>query len=90
MFGRAGGAPRARFLRTFAIITVPARPDVADLHDRMPLVLEELYWPAWFGESEGDPAALLHPSPSGILRVWPVARTVNSPANNGADLLEPV
>ena len=83
-------SPEGEILRTFAIVTVPANPDVADLHDRMPLVLEERDWPAWLAETEGDPSTLLRTSPSGTLRVWPVARTVNSPANNGADLLEPV
>jgi hypothetical protein len=30
------------------------------------------------------------PSSFGILRVWPAARTVDLPANNGANLLESV
>lgn len=29
-------SPEGEVLRTFAIITVPAGPDIADLHDRMP------------------------------------------------------
>jgi putative SOS response-associated peptidase YedK len=83
-------SPEGEIVHTFAIITVPAGPDIADLHDRMPPVLEERDWPAWLSETKGDSSALLQLSPAGTLRVWPVARTVSSPANNGADLLESV
>ena len=34
-----------------------------------------------------DPAALLRPAPDDLLRLWPVSRAVNSPRNNGAELL---
>jgi putative SOS response-associated peptidase YedK len=82
-------SPEGEVLRTFTIITVPANEDVVELHDRMPLIIEERDWPAWLGEGEVDPVILLHPSRAGTLRAWPVSRNVNSPGNNGADLLEP-
>jgi putative SOS response-associated peptidase YedK len=78
-------SPEGEILRTFAIITVPASPDVAELHDRMPLMLEQRDWPAWLGEVKADPGGLLRPSPAGTLRVWPVARALNSPQNNGVE-----
>jgi putative SOS response-associated peptidase YedK len=56
----------------------------------MPVVLEPEHWPIWLGEARGDPAALLVPLPPGVLRVWPVSRQVNRPANNGPELLEPI
>ena len=64
--------------------------DVAELHGRMPLILEQRGWPAWLGEVEADPAGLLRPSPAGTLRVWSVSRAVDSPQNDGAELLDPV
>ncbi len=73
--------------RSFAIITTDASPDVAELHDRMPVILEPADWPAWLGEVEGDPGSLLHPAPHGTLRRWPVDRRVGSPRNNGPELL---
>jgi putative SOS response-associated peptidase YedK len=82
-------SPEGEILRTFVIITVPASPDVAELHDRMPLIVEEGDWPAWLGEAESDPTALLRPSPAGTLRTWSVSRAVNSPQNNEPQLLEP-
>ena len=80
--------PDGQIERTFAIVTTYAGPEVAELHDRMPVVIEEADWPVWLGEAEGDPAALLHPPATGTLRVWPVSREVNRPANNVPALLE--
>jgi putative SOS response-associated peptidase YedK len=45
---------------------------MAELHDRMPVILEQQDWPTWLGEVEGDSVALLRPAPDGLLRVWPV------------------
>ncbi len=80
--------PDSTVLRTFAIITTDAGPDVAELHDRMPVILEPEGWPVWLGEVDGDPVGLLHPSPGGTLRIWPVDKRVGSPKNNGPELLD--
>ncbi|HTV68656.1 MAG TPA: SOS response-associated peptidase family protein, partial [Rhizobiaceae bacterium] len=53
--------------------------EIAELHDRMPVILEPADWPVWLGEAAGDPGFLRHPSPYGTLRTWPVDRRVNSP-----------
>lgn len=82
--------PDATITRTFTIATTRANADVAALHERMPVILEPDDWPAWLGETNADAAALLHPSPEGTLRFWPVSRRVNTPRNNAADLLDPV
>jgi putative SOS response-associated peptidase YedK len=81
-------SPEGEILRTFVIITVPASPDVAELHDRMPLIVEEGDWPAWLGEAQSDPTALLRSSSAGVLRTWSVSRAVNSPQNNEPQLLD--
>ncbi len=81
--------PDGTVTRTFTIITTNANATMAELHDRMPVIIEEKDWPIWLGEVEGDPAALLRPADD-VLKVWPISRAVNSPRNNGAELLEPV
>jgi putative SOS response-associated peptidase YedK len=63
---------------------------MAELHNRMPLIIEEPDWPRWLGETEGDFAGLLRLSPDGTLRTWAVDRRVGSPRNNGPELLEPL
>ena len=75
-------------LRTFTIVTTEADGEMARVHNRMPVILEEPDWPVWLGEADGDPKTLLRPAREGILRMWPVSRKVNKPANNGPNLLE--
>ena len=76
--------------RSFAIVTTDANGTMAPIHDRMPLVLEPRDWPAWLGEEEGDPKALLRPAADTVLRTWPVSTDVNSVRHNGAELLQPM
>ena len=75
-------------LRTFTIITTNANETVGELHNRMPVILESQDWSARLGEVENDPATLLRPAGEDVLKVWPVSKQVNSPRNNGAELLE--
>lgn len=56
--------PDGNVTRSFTIITTNAGPDVAELHDRMPVILEPADWAVWLGEMPGDLALLLHPSPA--------------------------
>jgi hypothetical protein len=58
-------------------------------HDRIPAIVEPPDWPLWLGETEGDAASLLHPAED-TLRVWPVRKRANRPANNTTDLLAPL
>jgi putative SOS response-associated peptidase YedK len=46
-------------LRTFTIITTSANRMMAELHNRMPVILEPQDWSAWLGEGEVDTATLL-------------------------------
>ena len=51
-----------------------AAKQMAVLHERMPVILEQSDWPGWLGEAEVDPRDLLRPSAEGMLRLWPVDR----------------
>jgi putative SOS response-associated peptidase YedK len=74
--------------REVTILTTTPNAEMAALHDRMLVTLEQQDWPVWLGEAEGEHAALLRPAADGLLRVWPVDRRVGSPRNNGPELLE--
>jgi putative SOS response-associated peptidase YedK len=86
-------APDGNILRTFAIVTTTANVEMAVLHERMPVILEALDWPAWLSEATDDPlpdpAALLRPSAEGILRLWQVDKRVGNVRNDGPELLAP-
>jgi putative SOS response-associated peptidase YedK len=43
--------------RSFTIITTYASPDVAELRDRTPVILEPADWPVWLGETPGNSTA---------------------------------
>jgi putative SOS response-associated peptidase YedK len=81
--------PDGTVLRTFTRITTEANAMMAELHGRMPDILESEDWPTWLGEVEGEPATLSKPAGDDVLKVWPVCEQVNSPSN-GAELLEAV
>ena len=83
-------APNGAITRSFAIITTAANPLMAQIHERMPVVLEPQDWPAWLGETEDDPVTLLRASAEDVLKVWAVGRQVNSVRNNTAELLQPL
>ena len=49
-------------IRSFAILTTSANATMAQLHERMPVILEPDAWPAWLGEADTDPLALMRPA----------------------------
>ena len=75
---------------TVTIITTSAHRMMAELHDRMPVILEPQDWSAWLGEVEVDAATLLRPADGDVLNVWPVSRQVNSPKSDEPELLEAI
>jgi putative SOS response-associated peptidase YedK len=80
-------------LRTCAVITTAAGPDMVEVHNRMPVILEPDVFDAWLDRRAHDTAALqklLRPAPAGTLDRFPISTEVNSPRNDGPQLLIPV
>ena len=75
--------------RTFVIITVPSNDLVAQIHDRMPAILEPKSYDRWLGP-EPDPHELLIPYPPEPMTMWPISTRVNAPENDDPSLLERV
>jgi putative SOS response-associated peptidase YedK len=89
---RPPGQPDAEPLRTCSIVTVPARPEIAAIHQRMPLILPPELEGLWLASST-DPEALLirlEPVAGGVLRAHPVGFDVNAVQNDGPALIRPV
>jgi len=66
--------PDGAVLRTFCLLTIAAAAPVADIHDRMPVVIEPDDFGLWLGDEEGDTVALLRPSAAGVLQCKPISR----------------
>lgn len=77
-------------ITTFTILTTTPNPKMADLHNRMPVILSPEAVSTWLGEKAGDMAALLAPCPSEWLRVWKVGARVGNVRNNDPALLDEV
>jgi putative SOS response-associated peptidase YedK len=77
---------------TFAIITTEANDLVAQVHNRMPVMLHARDEADWLNPrfAPEDAQALLVPFPADLLTLAEVSPKVNSPAHNTADLLQPV
>jgi putative SOS response-associated peptidase YedK len=82
-------SPEGDILRSFAIVTTTANAQMAALHERMPVILEQADWPGWLGEAEIDFSTMLRPSADGVLRIWPVGKRVGNVRNDGPELLAP-
>ncbi|MCC6438161.1 MAG: SOS response-associated peptidase [Acidimicrobiales bacterium] len=84
--------PAEPWMLSCTIITGAANEKMAELHDRMPIVLPPDRWSQWL-----DPAtdtelvgALLVPTPSQLVTFHPVSTEVNKATNQGPQLVEPV
>ena len=81
------GAP----LLSCTIITTDAPGELAEIHDRMPLVVAERDWDRWLDpDAPIDEELLTRPPDVRDIRIREVSTLVNSVRNNGAELLEPV
>lgn len=79
--------------RTFTIITTTPNDAIADLHDRMPVLLPDSAWDEWLGPPLEDPGALLGrlaPTDDIPLRIYAVSRAVNDVRRDGPELVEPL
>ena len=79
--------------RTFTIVTTTPNDQIADLHDRMPVILSDDAWERWLDPAPADPGeliGLLQPVADIALRIQAVSRAVNDVRRDGPELLEPL
>ncbi|HSL69822.1 MAG TPA: SOS response-associated peptidase [Longimicrobiales bacterium] len=83
--------PEGEPLYTCTIVTTDANPTVRPIHDRMPVILGTRERALWLDrESSPDKLqAMLQPSTMEF-EVVPVSPLVNSPANDGPEVLQPL
>ncbi len=85
-WGKAG-----ELLTTATILTCAATGELAEVHDRMPLVLPSTAWSRWLDPNDADPADLLQAwdeAKGEHLEVRPVGSKVGDYRNSGPDLIQ--
>ena len=85
--------PEGPALESFAILTTTANALMAPIHDRMPVIVPRASRARWLDPEVQDPARLsdvLAPYPASEMEAHQVSMRVNSPANDGPELVEPV
>ena len=84
--------PDAEWVVSCSLITTEPNALLADIHDRMPVIVPPADWPRWLGETGGDrpPVDLLRPSDPDAMVAWPVSTRVNTTANDDEDCIAPL
>jgi putative SOS response-associated peptidase YedK len=79
--------------RTFTIVTTTPNEAMADLHDRMPVLVPDDAWDRWLQPAPAEPdelLAMLQPTDEIALRIYAVNRYVNDVRRDGPELIEPL
>ena len=76
---------------TCTIVTCAANAVIGEIHDRMPVILDERMAEDWMNPREKNPLSLkrlLVPTPSDLLVMQPASPLANSVKNEGPTLLK--
>lgn len=78
---------------TCSLITTEPNPLMAEIHDRMPVIVAPQHYARWLGEDGGKgspPAELLRPYDALFMRAHPVSTRVNAPTNDDESCIAPL
>lgn len=84
---------RSELQGSYTILTTTPNDAMADIHDRMPVILHPDDVREWLDPEIDEIGPLEHlfqPIPDDELEMYPVSTAVNNVSNNGPELLEPV
>ncbi|WP_411819842.1 SOS response-associated peptidase [Hyphococcus formosus] len=98
VFGLAGiwetaQDPDGGEIDTLAILTVASGPDLKSIHGREPVVIDREHYALWLEADERDLKELnplLRAADKGTWSGFAVSTAVNSPRNDGPELIEPL
>ncbi len=76
-------------VETCTIITCEPNALMAELHDRMPVILDPADYDRWLDPSVPGAEELLRPCPAEWLEAVPVSTRVNSPRNDDESIIQP-
>ena len=85
-------SPNDEPMATCAIVTVASAPDIAEIHERTPVVLDSVHWCAWLDPQQRDPVAVKAIVDVGAVehfRMHTVDSTVSNARKTGPECLAP-
>jgi putative SOS response-associated peptidase YedK len=85
--------PDGTYLETFALVTTEPNELVAQIHERLALILHPKDYDRWLGIDDGGgdprlPVDLVHPYDSDQMRMLPANPAVGNVNNNGSSMLD--
>lgn len=83
-------SPEGEVRETCALLTVDANAKLAQVHDRMPVLLDESGQQQWVDPKAQGLSALLVPAPDSAVACFPVSTRVNRAANDDPSLIAPI
>lgn len=75
-------------LRSFTLITTQANPESAQIHERMPVMINQAQYDLWLQGQEPEVLLALLGPYAGALDVWAVSGEVNNPRHEGPELIQ--
>jgi putative SOS response-associated peptidase YedK len=72
-------------VRSCTMVITEPNGFVAEVHDRMPVVLEPNQFDQWLHGTPDEAAQLMKPAPEDVLQKWPVSKRINSSRTRGDD-----
>ncbi len=83
--------PEGETVPSVTVLTTVANRFMADIHLRMPVILQPEEHEIWLNPASRDEhQALLKPCAEEIMQAWPVSTLVNRPANDTPETIEPL
>ena len=86
-------SPEGGEIRTATILTTEPNEFMAEIHDRMPVILQAKDYETWLaaGDQKADDLMpLMKPFPAELMKAYPVSTFVNSPGNDTPETIEPL
>lgn len=83
-------SPEGEIVRTFTIITTTPNEMMAEIHDRMPLILDASDTDRWLDPKVEDASDLIRSFPPELMLAKPVSTLVNSPRNDVPECVQSI
>ncbi len=83
--------PEGEIIRSFSIVTISPNELMAEIHDRMPVILSKEDEKIWL--ESNDPEILkklIKPFPAKLMDAYRISTLVNSPKNNRSEIIAPI